>query len=51
MMHNFKSVAKSDDAAPKRVAPPEREARLERQRQQLAGLDITGPFATCRFTL
>ena len=37
MMHNFKSVAKGDDAAPKRMAPPEREARLERQRQQLYG--------------
>ena len=44
MMHNFKSVAKGDDAAPKRMAPPEREARLERQRQQLRGLDITGPL-------
>ena len=44
MMHNFKSVAKGDDAAPKRMAPPEREARLERQRQQLCGLDITGPL-------
>ena len=44
MMHNFKSVAKGDDAAPKRVAPPECEARLERQRQQLRGLDITGAY-------
>ena len=44
MMHNFKSVAKGDDAAPKRMAPPEREARMERQRQQLRGLDITGPL-------
>ena len=44
MMHNFKSVAKGDDAAPRRMAPPERDARLERQRQQLRGLDITGPL-------
>ena len=43
MMHRFKSVAKGDDITPKRMAPPEREARLARQKQQLRGLDISGP--------
>ena len=29
---------------PKKLAAPEREARLARQKQQLRGLDITGPL-------
>ena len=44
IMHRFKSVAKGDEALPKRMAPPEREARLTRQREQLSGLSITGPM-------
>ena len=44
MMHRFKSVAKGEEAVPKRLAPPEREARLARQKQQLRGLDISGPM-------
>ena len=43
MMHRFKSVARGDEVTPKRMAPPEREARLARQKQQLRGLDISGP--------
>ena len=43
MMHRFNSVAKGDDITPKRMAPPEREARLARQKQQLRGLDISAP--------
>eukprot|EP00435_Cladocopium_sp_Y103_P065975 s975_g28.t1 len=44
MMHSFKTTAKGDDSAPKRVAAPEREARLERRREQLRGLDIARPL-------
>jgi hypothetical protein len=44
MMHSFKATAKGDETAPKRMAPPEREARLGRQREQLRGLDIKGPI-------
>ena len=44
MMHRFKSVAKGDEGTPKRMAPPERDARLARQRAQLRGLDISGPM-------
>lgn len=43
MMHRFKSVAKGDETTPKRMAPPEREARLARQKEQLRGLDISSP--------
>ena len=32
MMHSFKATAKGDDVTPKRMAQPERDARLERQR-------------------
>ena len=42
MMHRFKSVARGEENQPKRMAPPEREARLARQREQLRGLDISG---------
>ena len=44
MMHSFKATARGDDAAPKKLSAPERDARLERQRQQLTGLDIAGPL-------
>ena len=44
MMHSFKSAAKGDEAAPKSRAPQERDARLERQRELLRGLDIKGPL-------
>ena len=44
MMHSFKATARGDDAAPKKLSAPEREARLELQRQQFRGLDITGPL-------
>ena len=43
-IHRFKSTAKGDDAVPKRMSAPERDARLTRQRDQLRGLDITGPL-------
>jgi hypothetical protein len=44
MMHSFKAAAKGEDSAPKRMAQPERDARLERQREQLRGLEIKGPL-------
>ena len=44
MIHRFKSAAKGDDAVPKRMSAPERDARLTRQRDLLRGLDITGPL-------
>ena len=44
MMHSFKATARGEDAAPKKLSAPERDARLERQRQQLTGLDIAGPL-------
>eukprot|EP00435_Cladocopium_sp_Y103_P030411 s3870_g7.t1 len=44
MIHRFKSAAKGDDATPKRMSGPEREARLTRQKEQLRGLDIAGPL-------
>ena len=40
LMHSFKSTARGDDATPKKLAAPEREARLEMQRDHLRGLDI-----------
>eukprot|EP00435_Cladocopium_sp_Y103_P010565 s3649_g2.t1 len=44
MMHSFKTTARGEDSGPKKMAQPEREARLERQREQLRGLDISGPL-------
>ena len=44
MMHSFKVAAKGEESAPKRMAQPERDARLERQREQLRGLEIKGPL-------
>ena len=44
MMHSFKATAKGDDSAPKRMAQPEWDARLERQREQLRELEIKGPL-------
>ena len=44
MIHRFKSAAEGDDAVPKRMSAPERDARLTRQRDQLRCLDITGPL-------
>jgi len=44
MIHRFKSAAKGDDTVPKKMSAPERDARLTRQRDQLRGLDITGPL-------
>eukprot|EP00435_Cladocopium_sp_Y103_P063680 s333_g25.t1 len=44
MIHRFKSAAKGEDAAPRRMSAPERDARLTRLRQDLRGLDITGPL-------
>ena len=44
MMHSFKSTARGDDTTPKKLAAPEPEARLELQRDQLRGLDISGPL-------
>ena len=44
MMHSFKSTAKGDEVTPRRMAQPERDARLEKQRELLRGLDIKGPL-------
>ena len=44
MMHSFKTTARGEEAGPKKMAQPERDARLERQREQLRGLDISGPM-------
>ena len=44
MIHRFKSAAKGEDVATRRMSPPERDARLARLRQDLRGLDITGPM-------
>ena len=44
MIHRFKSAAKGEDVAPRRMSPSERDARLARLRQDLRGLDITGPM-------
>ena len=44
MMHSFKATAKGEEALPKKLSAPERQARLERQRQELRGLDIQGPL-------
>ena len=44
MIHRFKSAAKGEDAIPKRMSAPERDARLTRQKEQLRGLDISGPL-------
>ena len=44
MIFSFKSTAKRDESAPKKMAAPEREARIARQREQLRGLDISGPL-------
>ena len=40
----FKATARGEDAVPKKLSAPEREARLELQRQQFRGLDISGPL-------
>ena len=44
MMHSFKATARGEDATPKKMSAPEREARLELQRQTFRGLDISGPL-------
>lgn len=44
MMHSFKATARGDESLPKKMSAPERQARLERQREQLRGLDIQGPL-------
>ena len=43
MMHSFKATARGEDATLKKMSAPEREARLELQRQTFRGLDISGP--------
>ena len=44
MVHHLKSSIKGDEVSVKRMAPPEREARLTQQRALLRGLDISGPL-------
>ena len=44
MIHNLKTVAKGDEVGIRRMAPPEREARLARQRLLLRCIDINGPL-------
>ena len=44
MVHHLKSAVKGDDVSVKKMAPPERDARLAQQRALLRGLDITGPL-------
>lgn len=43
-IHNLKTVVKRDEGSARRMAPPECEARLARQRTLLRGIDITGPL-------
>ena len=42
MVHHLKSAVRGDDVSVKKMAPPERDARLAQQ--LLRGLDITGPL-------
>ena len=44
MVHHLKTSIRGDDVSVKKMAPPEREARLTQQRALLRGLDITGPL-------
>ena len=44
MIHNLKTVVKGDEGSIRRMAPPEREAHLARQRSLLRGIDINGPL-------
>ena len=44
MIHRFKSAAKGDEAIPKRMSAPERDARLTRLKDHLRGLDVSGPL-------
>ena len=44
LVHHLKSSIKGDEVSVKRMAPPEREARLTQQRTLLTGLDISGPL-------
>lgn len=44
MIHNLKSSIKGDDAAIQKMAPQEREARLKNLRDELKGIDISGPL-------
>ena len=44
MMHSLKATARGEETGPKKMSAPEREARLELQRQNLRGLDISGPL-------
>ena len=44
MIHNLKTVVKGEEGGIRRMAPPEREARLARQRTLLRGIDISGPL-------
>eukprot|EP00434_Breviolum_minutum_P036637 symbB.v1.2.032470.t1/scaffold3898.1/size48671/2 len=44
MIHNLKTVVKGEEGGIRRMAPPEREARLTRQRALLRGIDISGPL-------
>ena len=44
MVHHLKSAVKGDDVTVKKMAPPERDARLAQQRTLLRGLDITGAW-------
>ena len=44
MVHHLKSTIKGDDLSVKKIAPPERDARLAQQRALSRGLDTTGPL-------
>ena len=44
MMHSLKATARGEERTPKKMSAPEREARLELQRQTFRGLDISGPL-------
>ena len=44
MMHSLKATARGEETTPKKMSAPEREARLELQRQTFRGLDISGPL-------
>ena len=44
IIHHLKSSVRGDDSSIQRMAPPEREARLQTLRQGLRGIDISGPL-------
>ena len=44
MMHSFIAVAHGKESSSTKLSAPDRQTRLEMQRAQLSGLDISGPL-------